>query len=210
MDCGRPYGTEGYRERRPGHGPRSRCRARLWRNLAADARGPGRRSARLGRPGEITPLVPVRIMPAQGSVTATSLLWHFRAAAGAEEFHERQRPVLRPRRARRRRLCRAAAQIAQDLRRGLARPTSACRCARSRRATRRELRRREESSASSSTTRPAPTPTRRRRSTSAAAWPRCARRGSPSAATPSNSTAPRPATARRAWPTRSSPASAST
>ena len=63
---------------------------------------------------------------------------------------------------------------------------------------------------SPSTTRPGPTPTPPRRSTSAAACRRCARRGSPNAATRSNSTDRRPATAARAWPTRNWPASAST
>ena len=36
----------------------------LWRNVSVDARGP----VPLVRTGEIKPLVPVRIMPAQGSV----------------------------------------------------------------------------------------------------------------------------------------------
>ena len=70
------------------------------------------------REGEIKPLVPVRIMPAQGSVAFPSAP---RAVSMPRSLHERQRQVLRARRARGPRGRRATAQFAQDPRRGLAR-----------------------------------------------------------------------------------------
>ena len=64
-------------------------------------------------------MVPVRIMPAQGSVSHPAPLPARVDAAVAEEHHERQRQVLRPRRARRRRRDRPTPQFAQDPRRRL-------------------------------------------------------------------------------------------
>ena len=128
-------------------------------------------------------------MPAQGSVKA---LLPLLAHAVPRSIHERQRPVLRARRESRRRRGRAAARVAQDLRRGLAprHPRADARDRAARHA--RVVRRGEESAARPSTTRRARTPIPRRRSTCARASRRCARAGSPSAATPWSSTARRP------------------
>ena len=110
----------------------------LWRNVVATLGVlPGAHPA-----GEIKPLVPVRIMPAQGSVVRPLAP---RAVCQSRSLHERQRQVLRARRARGQRGRRAAAQLAQDPRRGLARrhPRADARDRAIRHA--RLLRRREES-----------------------------------------------------------------
>ena len=82
-----------------------------------------------------TPLEPVRIMPAQGSVGRPSAPRD--TLRRTRSIHERQRPVLRPRRARATpppsRPCPLRARSTSKARA----PTSACRCARLRRPTRR-------------------------------------------------------------------------
>ena len=104
-------------------------------------------------------MVPVRIMPAQGSVLHLSSRSPARVdAAVAEERHERQRPVLRPRRARRRRGRRSRCPIRARSTSRARGPTSACRCARSRRPTRRRRSAPKRIRRSSSTTRRARTP----------------------------------------------------
>ena len=94
-----------------------------WEYLSfLNARGPARSGRRPGRAGESTPSEPD---PGNAGEGKRGPLFRAdrssrRPAHALEEHDERQRPVLRPRRARRRRGRRAAARVAQDPRAGLA------------------------------------------------------------------------------------------
>ena len=86
------------------------------------------------RPGETNPWNLIRIMPAQGSVKPSLPLPLLAPSTLEEHAMNANDQLLRARRARGFGRRRAAAGVAQDLRARARGPTSACRCARSRRA----------------------------------------------------------------------------
>ena len=155
-------------------------------------------------------MVPVRIMPAQGSVTHSAPLPARADAAVAEEHHERQRQVLRPRRARRRGCDRPAPQFAQDPRRRLAAGYPRADAGNHAGGHAGKLRRGEEPVARRVRhVRPVHRPDRAA-SISAPAWPRCARGGSRNVATPKHCRNSRRRMVASASPSPNSPACAST